>query len=272
MVYATDLLRWTLFQAAGKRNRQQILVACMPKSGSTFLTSVIGNLPGYRQACLVPAYGHREQELSEIMLSRHCLKKYVAQHHVRHSDWTEHVLKKYGVTPVVLTRHLFDVVPSMVDHINKESPVAPAAHIEQSLTQFPREKQLHFAAQLVVPWYVNFYMGWRESISNGFALHITYEQMIEDTLGTVKRVLEHAGARISDDVITTAIEKTYGDGGFRFNAGRAGRGGGLPVHSKEYIREMLGFYPEARNDEFIKGIFHDDSVRDRPLGERGWRQ
>lgn len=41
----------------------RVLVACMPKSGSTYLSGAIEALPGFIRAHLVPGYGRREQEL-----------------------------------------------------------------------------------------------------------------------------------------------------------------------------------------------------------------
>src|ERR1700735_4223003 len=62
-----------------------ILIACMPKSGSTFLSDVIGQCPDFRRAVLTPSAGRREQEIDEQLLRRLDRVSFVAQHHVRNS-------------------------------------------------------------------------------------------------------------------------------------------------------------------------------------------
>ena len=116
-----------------KRQRQprtqakpvHILIACMPKSGSTFLSDVIGQCPGFRRAILTPSAGRREQEIDEQLLRKLGKVSYVAQHHVRNSEWTSEMCNAYGVAPIVLVRSLQDVVVSLRDHMRRESAVFP---------------------------------------------------------------------------------------------------------------------------------------------------
>jgi hypothetical protein len=56
------------------------LVACMPKSGSTFLTEALASLPGFKRAVLVPQHGRREQELERRQLQKYWFAKYATQH------------------------------------------------------------------------------------------------------------------------------------------------------------------------------------------------
>ena len=112
---------------ASKRRRQpksqarpvHVLIACMPKSGSTFLADVISQCPGFRRAILTPSAGRREQEIDEQLLRKHGKVSYVAQHHVRNSEWTSEMCRTYGVTPIVLVRSLQDVVVSLRDHMRR---------------------------------------------------------------------------------------------------------------------------------------------------------
>src|SRR5689334_12918426 len=114
-------------------NSRAVLVACMPKSGSTFLSAALANLPGFRREHVVPSYGRREQELSEaeivrafgatqtlrrafdhgVMSSPHRPKAWVAQHHVKHNHETQTLLDRYGIVPVCLVRNIYDIVVSL---------------------------------------------------------------------------------------------------------------------------------------------------------------
>lgn len=97
-----------------------ILVACMPKSGSSFLSNCIASYQGFRHGILVPDYGVREQEMCELRLEKFNNRPYVAQLHVRNSAWTQKLIQRYGMTHVVLVRDLLDVVASVRDHIRKD--------------------------------------------------------------------------------------------------------------------------------------------------------
>ena len=100
--------------------RPHVLVACMPKSASTFLTGVLAELPGMRRAPLTAAYGWREQTLDVVQLARFDLEFYVCQQHLRYSADVGALIGEYRLTPVVLTRNIFDVVASVRDHFRNE--------------------------------------------------------------------------------------------------------------------------------------------------------
>jgi hypothetical protein len=72
--------------------RKIVLLACMPKSGSTYLTSQFRSVAGFADVPFVPAYGRREQELSHEKIFRMCLvfpfRHLIAQRHARFSCHT----------------------------------------------------------------------------------------------------------------------------------------------------------------------------------------
>lgn len=91
----------------------RVVVAALPKSGSTFLTELLARLPGMRTAYPVPGYDRREQELCAESLRqevhntrfmrqlwrRQALagaappRGFVAQLHLRHSEPTAALLR-----------------------------------------------------------------------------------------------------------------------------------------------------------------------------------
>jgi len=173
------------------------LIACMPKSGSTFLSELVASLPGFRREHLVPSYNRREQELSEEEIARAfvgthhirraymdgvvtapCLPRgFVAQHHVRHNDETQLLIDTYGLVPIVLVRNLFDVVVSLRDHLVKSSVYTPAAFVDEDFENLPEERQHDFLIDLAMPWYIHFYVSWWKAENK---LLVTYEDLVED--------------------------------------------------------------------------------------------
>src|SRR5271156_2694008 len=92
------LTRDVVLSSLGMTQRPHILLACMPKSGSTFLSTVLASYPKFNQVNLIPSHGHLDQELSELRLSRFNHLSYAAQVHVRNSAWTQHLIDKYNLT------------------------------------------------------------------------------------------------------------------------------------------------------------------------------
>jgi hypothetical protein len=229
-------------------SRSHILVACMPKSGSTFLTDVIAELPGFHRAVLVPAYGRREQELDETCLRREDRFDYVAQNHVQYSDWTAQMCGDYGVAPVVLVRSLLDAIVSLRDHLRNEGPGSPIFYVDRHHASLDDARLELLIARLALPWYLGFYMSWRQSPD---ALMINYEDLAARPRETIGKVLNFSGAGARPEEIDAAVARVRSAGAGRFNVGVAGRGRSLKPDVLRAVLELIDFYPEAAEDPYI---------------------
>ncbi len=256
-------LPWSLFRRVappiiqpitvnwGKRalGTKFLLVACMPKSGSTFLTSTIGGLPGFRSGSAVPAFGRREQEIDEwsLIRSSELSKNTVFQHHICYSEETERLLVRYPFHLVVLCRDLRDVVASISDHWDKESIVGPFAFLnEHYLNDIDkRKKRLDFIVDMILPWYIKFYVSWKQYAEKGRPVQfVTYEEMMKDNMGTIKSILSHASLNVPEIAIAEAL---HVDRFTRFNKGISGRGDTLfrenPL-ANETLQRYVSYYPD----------------------------
>ena len=232
-----------------------ILIACMPKSGSSFLSGVIERLPGYRRVQLIPDYDRREHELDEFCLRQVDRHSYVAQHHVRYSHWTGAMCRDYTLAPVVLVRNLLDVAVSLRDALRKDGPVWPFIFAEPHHAGLSDAELEEMIVRLALPWYVNFYMGWRQAPD---ALLVQYEDLMADPVGTVRRVLAHAGEAASTADIEAAVREVTADDQTRFNVGLVGRGAGLRPDLVRDVLQMVDFYPEAASDPYIATLKTQD--------------
>jgi hypothetical protein len=221
----------------------KFLVACLPKSGSTYLSMLIGNLPDFSLTTYAPAGGRREQELSETLMRKACrLPRHVVQQHVRASDYTLELIQRFDVTPIVLVRNIYDSVVSLAEHLVNESSVGPIAYFDQSLCQLPFQDRVNAIIDLAAPWYFNFYVSWwlarREAI-------VTYEDVI---LGGAKRqseFLRSIGLATDLEEVRSAHEKTKRQF-TRFNIGKAGRGANLlDPSSRKKLSRLASYYPEV---------------------------
>ncbi|MEW9307013.1 YkvA family protein [Labrys neptuniae] len=232
----------------GKR-RTHILLACMPKSGSTFLSDIISEIGDFQRAVPLPAAGRREQELDEFYLQQIDDQDYVAQLHIRNHRWTEEMCQDYGITPIVLVRSLFDCVVSLRDHIRREGNLWPMIWLRPEHAHLDDATLDRMIARLAIPWYLNFYVSWRNASNR---LLITYEELIEGPVEITKEVLNFAQAAVSDDQIWQAVQAVQGKAASRLNVGVRGRGNCLDHETVRGILELLDFYPESADDPYFQ--------------------
>ena len=240
------MIRW------GKRvlGTRLILIACFPKSGSTFISRTMHELPGFAKLSAVPIHDRREQELErESIRSLIGLRKNaVYQHHVRHSLHLEHLIADYNIHIVVMVRDLRDVCQSVSDHLNSESPVWFNAFLdEDTLADLNRDNRLpEFIVDLMIPWYVNFYAGWTAyDRSGGSVQWINYEDMVGNELATISSILTGAGLEVSESEIQRALDQPRFT---RLNVGKVGRGREfLREHPEaaETLKRYLSYYPDV---------------------------
>lgn len=221
--------------------RHHILLACMPKSGSTYLSNVIGRLPEFRKTSLVTHYGRSEQELDSRRALRKGRHNYVCQHHVQYNSKTEEIINCFNIKPVILVRNIFDCVPSLRDHLRKES-------VENSLGFFCRyhaqmdDRTLErMIVELVIPWYIQFYVSWTNCKD---AMWITYDQATTNPEETIREILDHIGIEPDSSAIRQVLSNSEATAD-RKNVGLTGRGEGLRDEDKETIRSYCTFYPHV---------------------------
>lgn len=242
---------------------QRFLIACMPKSGSTFLSAILAQLPGMRREHLVPGYERREQELCPQRLNeaakrtatlrqywrhrnlppRECPCGYVAQHHVRYSSTTAIFIKNHNLKTVVLVRDIFDVIPSLYDHIINERPYMSMAFVDDHFHQFNKEQAYEFLVEFAIPWYFNFYVSWTHAPD---CLFISYDEVMRDAVGSITHIYRHFKLDVDPVSVADALKKTENIN-TRKNKGVAGRGTSLPFDIRNKIEHYASFY---RNVDF----------------------
>jgi len=232
-----------------------ILVACMPKSGSSFLSNCIAGYKGFRHGILVPDYGVREQEMCELRLEKFNNRPYVAQLHVRNSEWTQKLIERYGITHVVLVRDLLDVVVSIRDHVRK------LFHFGSLITLTARHRDISddeldsLIVQFAMPWYISFYAGWRKDPK---AMFLNYEDVTTDPAATMAKIFDKARFDYTAEEISAALDKIEEKKGRnRFNKGVKGRGEKILPETRQKLVDMMAHYPEFKDDRIFKSLFKD---------------
>ena len=118
------------------------------------------------------------------------------------------------------------------------------AYVDQDMRQWPDEKLHHFIADMVVPWYINFFMCWNECPDK---LLVDYVQATQDTHQTLKNIGTFVGLNWNDAEIDVAITAA-GVKGTRKNKAVAGRGETLDESIKNKIRSLAAYYKDQGVD------------------------
>jgi hypothetical protein len=231
-----------------KTEKQHFLIACMPKSGSTYFSTILEGLPNVHRRDLSGGYGRREQELEPLRLIFNHSANYVSQLHIRCSDQNENLIEYFGIKPVVLVRNIFDIVVSLRDHFRNESVEGSMGYAYQYMADWDNEDLEYYLANMFIPWYFNFFLTWKNSKLGYFE---TYENLISDPNSVVFRLLEkydfeYSSAEVAGAIALAGVVET------RRNVGRTGRGEALSETVKGHILKMASFY--KKDDFSLLGI------------------
>lgn len=253
-------------QTARTMEGPKILLACAPKSASTFLQTALTQALGLNSACLFAATfdwasaavhgsGLVEQEPDELALIRAGLngRPYVAQHHCRATPYLARLLSTYRLSTIVSHRNIFDTIVSMDDMlIDWRSRPGSSQHgyftdgMPGDYERRDPADRLLMLAQRHVPWLLQFYLSWRKCARNGEVspLFVSYEaDFLGDKQALAERMANHlgldAGAR---DRLVAAFEDKSDGRAKRLNRGIAGRGAALPDAVRAQILSTASYY------------------------------
>lgn len=176
---------------------------------------------------------------------------FVAQLHLRNSAWTEKMCHDYKLRPVILVRRLLDVIISMRDHIRRGNNIWPMLFVEPYHANLDDAALDLMIARLAIPWYMNFYMSWREA-KNVYLL--SYEELIQNPGLILRDILTFANANVRADDIDAAIQRTQDRGESKLNFGVVGRGNGVHPAVIRSVLDLVDLYPEAADDPYIQSV------------------
>ncbi|MDA8561859.1 sulfotransferase domain-containing protein [Gammaproteobacteria bacterium] len=223
----------------------RILLSCFAKSGSTYLSEIFSSMKNYERSSLTNFHDRREQELDpySLLYSHANMKNYVSQLHVRYHLATKNYINFFNLKPIVLVRNIFDVVISFKEHLLNESVKVPQAYVPDDYIGWDEIKQLDFIVEMIVPWYFNFFVSWKDSHKENKAIFITYEELNKDVFSVVKKINDYHNLDLSDVEINNAIIKANENkASIRKNVAVIGRGEILSQDLKNKIIAYSKFY------------------------------
>ncbi|UVC10329.1 hypothetical protein IHQ71_06915 [Rhizobium sp. TH2] len=263
---------------ASRARQLNVLVACAPKSASTFIENALRKALGLPSVSLFTATptafagttlgaNLREQEADELALIRSGLNGlgYVAQHHMRCTPYFAQMMGIYNIRPIVTHRNLFDTIVSLDDMVmtNRTGEALDAQKyfgdgLPANYARLDVEDRLTILAQRNAAWFIQFFVSWKKCERAGLIkpLWISYEQdFLGDKAVLAARVSRHLGTEFADPVkLADAFEDKRDADARRFNKGVAGRGREMPESVREIILKTAGYY---RDEEDISPLIGD---------------
>jgi len=251
---------------ANRAPQVNILVACAPKSASTFIQAALMNALKLPQACLFTtgldwssagALGAalREQELDELALIQNGLNKrgYVAQHHARCTPYMSRLLSTYGIKPIVTYRNIFDTIVSMDDMVMEWRTATNLPHrgffsdaMPSNFETLERADRLLILAHRWAAWLLQFYISWRKCARIGVAdpMFISYEDdFLANRMPLSNRLAEYIGVQhVQPDALYAALTDDSDAKAKRINHGVAGRGRDMPEKVRQFILDAARDY------------------------------
>lgn len=229
------------------------LVACFPKSGSSYVSGTLAAILGTELLFIAGARKNKrdrdilltnEQALTYVKLNSLSGKSFVSQAHCVATDINIGLIKYFDIKTIVLVRNIFDVCFSLRDHIlNDVNRKQIVAVVSPEFPSWPEERQLDFIVDMYMPWYIKFYISWYNRSHSMF----TYESMVSNQVEFFKSLLEHCNLDASAYEIESKLNLDIQPKG-RLNKGVVGRGEKLSQDQRNRVLNLMTYNPEVNFD------------------------
>lgn len=218
----------------------KILVACHPKSGSTYLSTSLHEVLNLKRSYLQESA--EVQELSSERVSKALSGGFVGQSHVLPTKNTLKIIKNNNMSVVILQRSISDCLVSLRDmyyqKVLRQEGVWQGAFVSQlgifgpAFCTLSNEEQMDYIINCAAPWYARFSAAWADPriVSDIELIHVRYETLFADFESHFAELIHRMGLgdrRASDSSLPdTKVDAEK----LRFNVGRSGRGAEVLSH------------------------------------------
>ena len=203
---------------------RHLLIACFPKSGSTFLKSVLMEVTGFPEQNLTFAHGQNETGLYLPDLVASTTNDTVTQLHMRPSDSNVRLMQGFAIRPIILVRNIYDVLLSYKEFHDR---YAREISFYERYDALDETRRFDVMVDDRAPWYLGFFAGWQRAVRSGRidGFWLTYEELMHDKVGKLDEILrfhhiDRTRREIADAIDRASTNKTA----THFNKGVVGRG------------------------------------------------
>lgn len=261
-------------EAARATTQRKIYLACLPKSGSSFLKSALVRGLGVSfwdvtlgppNRSLVGANGG-PQEIDELALIKACLSLpggFVAQHHTLGTAFTVSLCNLYQVRLLVTLRNLWDAIVSADDMMS--DPKQPwhlplnqgPQKIPLNYQQLPRPERLAFLTRSMGIFFLDFALSWlrlRELVPDlaiiDYNTHLARNGGDREALLTLLTQALALNAEEQERLGRVLRENAVDAKEARLNKAVAGRGVEIPAEARADLLRQAGYFRSELGEWF----------------------
>jgi hypothetical protein len=225
-----------------------VLIACIQKTGSTFLQSALLMVSGAAGPKLGLSYANEENIMHPETVLALAQENVVAQEHCRATPQNLAIAQGFGMEVIVLVRDIFDSLVSLRDMLAGDTHGSVAALFQDHMKDMDEETQLDAVITRWAHWQLDFYTSWVRAQRNGLikCQFWGYEDMMYDKVAAVQEICRQVGIEATPDHIRSCVETVDGNKNLsRKNVGVSGRGRKL-MNERQIndIQAMTRFYPD----------------------------
>ncbi|WP_027176124.1 sulfotransferase domain-containing protein [Desulfovibrio aminophilus] len=225
---------------------ERVIIACFPKSASTFLRNVMAEITGYATEEICVGVRNEEQDIYLPTLIDKAFTGISSRMHMRAKDENVRLMRMCGLKPVVLVRNIFDITASLVDHCS-HTPIFGIQYMGDYYNSQLKERQADMIIDICLPWYFTFFSSWVQVQQSGAldTYWLSYEEMMADKTAAASGVCAFYGIKAGDEAIQAAVAAVGGDRvRSGINVGITGRGKTLlSEEQRRRILKMASYYP-----------------------------
>lgn len=229
------------------KKSKHILIACLPKSGSTFLANTLSQVTGYDFVQFQPIRGTNDHNIDKGVLLSSLNKNTVTQLHLKPNDFNFKNLKAYQIKVIFLNRGLVDSLKSFHHHILNENDKWFMFTVAGDFKNWTIERQFDFLIDMVLPWYINFITYWKLRINDGEleVLEIDFDEFKKDNIATIEKILKFYDLSFPREIVKEALNASYENKvKLRVNERKEKSGYELSDEQIARIKKYLSYYPE----------------------------
>ncbi|MDR0467180.1 MAG: sulfotransferase [Deltaproteobacteria bacterium] len=220
----------------------KILVVSMPKSGTTFFTRLIANIPSFREASFGnPRSPDRMHDLCETSIENCGVGNFVSSQHVYRNEHIANIINQYNLRPIILTRNITDIIVSWFDHVKREK----FRTLDKYITDDNDDYMYSLFIQTILPHFFKIYSSWK--ISEFKTSMFRYEDIYDD-LDAMRNAIAHVlpELALSRQQVAFLMDHTRRTTFTNYNVGKVGRG--MTLLKEHHLRDIVrlaGYYKEV---------------------------
>lgn len=251
VAYAGLLSEEFVVEQLRRQDCKFLIHIALPKSGSTWLTSVMERLyinRGWKKGVLVPAYGRRNQEIDPRLFFVHGQgqeRVFAGHQHCPFSEYTKKIIECTNSEVVFQFRNIYDVIVSYTDHLLRITQIESRHEIvPRGVESLNKNTLLDYVIDVEAPWLIKFMEGWMNSglLESDNFCPVSYESMLNNPKSVIKSISYKFNLDFTDTEIESALEYSSKQN-TRKNVAVIGRGRTtLTKNQIQRIDSLLSFF------------------------------